>query len=44
MTNLEYGYDLDEQQRKDNENYLNKVDKKVLVDVFPWLPLTAREV
>ena len=33
MTNLEYGYDLDEQQRKDNENYLNKVDKDVDKDV-----------
>ena len=25
---FENGFDLDEQQRIDNENYLNKVDKK----------------
>ena len=30
---FEYGFNLDEQQRKDNENYLNKVDKKVDKDV-----------
>ncbi len=26
---FEYGFDLDEQQRIDNENYLNKVEKNV---------------
>ena len=26
---FEYGFDLDEQQRIDNENYLNKQDKNV---------------
>ena len=29
MNYFEYGYDLDEQQRIDNENYLNKVEKNV---------------
>ena len=28
MNYFEYGYDLDEQQKIDNENYLNKVEKK----------------